>query len=290
MTVLQVIQKSTEFLTRKGVDSPRLNVELMLSQLLELPRVGLYLNFERELQMAQLDQLREWIRRRAEREPLQHILGNTNFCGYELQVNRHVLVPRPETELLAEHGWIFLNNLAKNLSTSPEATPHALDIGTGSGCIAIALAAKSPQSFITAIDISPDALAVAAGNIEKNQMTSQVRLLQSDLFQSIPKDKEFDLIISNPPYIVSSEIPTLDPEVRLHDPMIALDGGEDGLDYYRLLADQARNFLKEGGRLMVEFGDGQEKSIEKIFLNQMWIVEAIVADYNRKPRFLVAFR
>ena len=138
VTVLEVIKRSTEFLAKKGVESPRLQVELMLAHTLGLPRMGLYLNFERELTPAQLDQLREMVRRRGQRDPLQHILGSTSFCGLEMTVNPSALIPRPETELLAESGWEFLN------SVSP-APPVALDFGTGSGCLAITMAVKIPH-------------------------------------------------------------------------------------------------------------------------------------------------
>src|SRR5207302_3380271 len=160
MTVLEIIKRSTEFLANKGVDSPRLQTELLLAHLLKLPRMQLYLNFERTLSPGETDGFRELVRRRAQREPLQHILGSTSFCGFEIAVNRHVLVPRPETELLAEEGWKFLQGRADK--------PTALDFGTGSGCIAIALAAKCPDAKIVALDISADALALAKQNAEKN--------------------------------------------------------------------------------------------------------------------------
>ena len=137
VTILQVIQRSAEFLAKNGVDSPRLQVELLLAHVLKLPRMKLYLNFERALTDAETDTFRELIKRRSQREPLQHITGSTSFCGLEIAVNRHVLVPRPETEILAELGWQFLN---------PHSEGRALDFGTGSGCIAIALAAKSPTA------------------------------------------------------------------------------------------------------------------------------------------------
>ena len=157
MTVLEAIQRSTEFLARKGVDSPRLQTELLLAHLLKLPRMQLYLAFERALTPAEVDALRELIKRRGQREPLQHIVGSTSFCGLEIAVNRHVLVPRPETELLAERGWAFLHQLS-TLNSQPAT---ALDFGTGSGCLAIALACKCPGAEICALDISPEALALA---------------------------------------------------------------------------------------------------------------------------------
>src|ERR1035441_10244713 len=157
MTVLEAIQKSTEFLAKKGVESPRLQTELLLAHLLKLPRMKLYLNFERALTPAETDGLREFIKRRGQREPLQHITGSTSFCGFEIAVNRHALVPRPETELLAELGWEFLRSEehTSELQSLRHLVPTgAMDFGTGTGCIAIALAAKCPQAKIFATDIS----------------------------------------------------------------------------------------------------------------------------------------
>jgi release factor glutamine methyltransferase len=283
VTVLEVIQRSAEFLTKKGVESPRLQVELLLGHVLQLPRMKLYLNFERVLTPKELDDLRELVKRRGQREPLQHIIGSTSFCGLELAVNKSVLVPRPETELLAELGWQFLNALPA--SPTP---PQALDFGTGSGCLAIALAVKSPVSQILAVDISPEALAVAGQNASRHQMESRIQFLAGDGFAALPSEARFDLVVANPPYIPGEEIAALDPEVRDHDPRLALDGGSDGLDFYRRLARETGAFLKSGGRIMLEFGDGQEGAIQILFEQQKWIVEAVKADYNGRPRILIA--
>jgi release factor glutamine methyltransferase len=281
MTVLEGIQKSTEFLAKKEVESPRLQAELLLAHVLKLPRMKLYLNFERALTEPETDTFRELVKRRAQREPLQHIVGTTSFCGLEIAVNRHVLVPRPETELLAEAGWSFLSTLDSRPST-------ALDFGTGSGCIAIALAAKSPTAKITALDISPDALNLAQQNAAKNNAADRIEFVQGDGFAALPPGTQFDLIISNPPYIPTAEIATLDPEVRDYDPRSALDGGADGLDFYRRLAAEASPFLKPGGKIMLEFGEGQAGAIQEIFEKQKWIVEAIRPDYTQRQRILIA--
>jgi release factor glutamine methyltransferase len=306
MTVLEAIQKSTEFLAKKGVDSPRRQTELLLAHLLKLPRMKLYLNFERALTPAEVDGLREFIKRRGQREPLQHITGSTSFCGLEIAVNRAALIPRPETELLAELGWNFLSTLNPQPST-------ALDFGTGTGCIAIALAAKCPSAKVVATDVSPDALALAKENAARNNVAERIEFLQGDGFAALhneseggaprrpdsPKEEwvsrssplrkmEFDLIISNPPYIPSAEIATLQPEVRDFDPRGALDGGADGLDFYRKLAMESKPFLKPGGKLMLEFGDGHADAIRKIFEAEKWIVEAVKEDYSQRERFLIA--
>ncbi len=321
MTVLEAIQKSAEFLARKGVDSPRLQTELLLAHLLKLPRMKLYLNFERALTPAETDALRELVRRRGQREPLQHLTGSTSFCGFEIAVNRHALVPRPETELLAESGWQFLNQLlegrvprapnstGKEDGASQSSTLRALDFGTGTGCIAIALAAKCPSAKIVATDVSPEAIALAIENAARNKVTERIEFLQGDGFAALPgvgqasclspsenKKSEiggtpvlrFDLIISNPPYIPSAEIAALQPEVRDFDPRGALDGGVDGLDFYRKLAAEAKPFLKPTGKIMLEFGDGQAEAVRKIFETEKWIVEAVKEDYSHRQRILIA--
>jgi release factor glutamine methyltransferase len=287
VTVLQAIQRSVDFLAKKGVESPRLNAELLLAHLLGQPRMNLYLNFERALTDAEESALRELVLRRGKREPLQHILGSACFCGLDLAVNRDVLIPRPETELLAELGWQFLERVAKECVSE---TPHALDLGTGSGCLAITLAVHCPTAQLTAVDVSPAALEVARQNAARHRVDTRIEFLAGDAFAALPKDARFDLIISNPPYIPSARIAGLEPEVRDHDPRLALDGGTDGLDFYRLIARKAAAFLRPHGRLMLEFGDGQEAALQTLLTGEKWIVEAIKADYNGRPRILVANR
>jgi release factor glutamine methyltransferase len=323
MTVLEAVQKSTEFLAKKGVESPRLQTELLLAHLLKLPRMKLYLNFERTLTPVEVDGLREFIKRRGQREPLQHITGSTSFCGFEIAVNRHALVPRPETELLAEYGWQFLNQLSEgrsprdpNLGTADGASQSSalrvLDFGTGTGCIAIALAVKCPSAEVVVTDLSLDALALAKENATRNNVADRIEFVQSNGFATLANESEggapqrpdskenegswnsplrkmeFDLIVSNPPYIPSVEIAMLQPEVRDFDPRAALDGGADGLDFYRKLAVEAKSFLKPGGKIMLEFGDGQGDAIRKIFQIEKWIVEAVKEDYSQRERILIA--
>ena len=286
VTVLEAIQRSTEFLAKKGVESPRLQAELLLAHLLKQPRMRLYLEFERVLAPTQVDGLREIIRRRGQREPLQHIVGSTSFCGLEIAVNREVLIPRPETELLAERGWMFLNQLS---SSNPQA-PTVLDLGTGSGCLAIALACKCPAADVYAGDVSSAALAVARQNAFRHSLAERIHFLQGDGFAPVTEGIRFDLILSNPPYIPSEDIAKLAPEVRDYDPPQALDGGADGLNYGRRLAAESAPFLKPEGRLMLEFGDGQAKRLRQILEEQMWVVEAIEEDYTHQPRIMVARR
>jgi release factor glutamine methyltransferase len=275
----------------------------------------LYLNFERALTPAETDALREFIKRRGQHEPLQHITGSTSFCGLEIAVSRHALIPRPETELLAEAGWKFLlerrsptrrdDEIPKSAG-SETVVPTALDFGTGTGCVAIALAAKCPNAKIVAVDFSEDALVLAGENATRNSVTERIEFLQGDGLAALNfiwegrragdpnsrtatrRPSQFDLIISNPPYIPSAEIATLQPEVRDFDPRAALDGGADGLDFYRMFSIQAKPFLKPDGKIMLEVGDGQAAAIRKIFEVEKWIVEAVKEDYSHRARILIA--
>ena len=283
MTVLEVIQRSTDFLAKKGVDSPRLQTEWLLARVLQVPRLKLYLGFDQKLSESELDAIRELVRRRGDREPLQHILGSASFCGVEIKVGPQVLVPRPETELLAERAW-------QQLSTCAAPRPAALDYGTGSGCIAIALALRCSTAEIHALDVSAEALAVASANATANGVADRIRFHSGDGFSGLAEKQSYDLIVSNPPYIPSAEIDTLSPEVREYDPRLALDGGPDGLDFYRGLAADAAGFLRPEGRMMLEFGDGQSEQIRKLLVQHNWIVESVEADYSGKPRILAARR
>jgi len=281
VTVLETIQRSTEFLQRKQVESPRLQAELLLAHVLKMPRLKLYLNFERSLASAEEQSMRELVQRRGKREPLQHLMGTVNFCGFELEVNRDVLIPRPETEHLAELSWTYLNGL-------PEGELRALDLGTGSGCLPITIAVKCPKVTLDTVDISAAASAVAKRNAEKHQVTARVHFLEGDLFQPLIKGHKYHLIVSNPPYIEAAEIETLEPEVKDFDPRLALDGGADGLEFYRRLATEGKAWLASGGRLMAEFGEGQGPAIRQIFEGEGWTVHALEKDLSGRERFVIA--
>ncbi len=284
MTVLEAIRRSAEFLEKKGVDTPRLQAELLLAHVLKLPRMQLYLQFERVLTAAELDGLRELIQRRGRREPLQQILGSTSFCGLEVSLNRDVLVPRPETELLAENAWVF----AAQLAAARAGPATVLDFGTGSGCLAIAIAVKCPSARVHALDVSAAAVALARKNVERHGVSDRVDVVHGDGLATLAPELRFDLIVSNPPYIPSAEIAQLPPEVRDYEPRLALDGGADGLDFYRRFAVEAAPRLNARGKIMLEFGDGQATALRELFGQQNWIVERIVEDYTQRPRILIA--
>lgn len=281
MTVLEAIQRGAEFLAQRGVDSPRLHSELLLACALKVPRLRLYLEFDRVLTEAEIHAARELVKRRSRREPLQHILGTVGFCGLELRVGPEALIPRPETELLAEAAVTFLSTL-----NSPPST--ALDYGTGTGCLAILLAVRCPAAEVHALDVSAGALRLARQNAARHRPAERIRFYESDGFVGLPAGLTFDLIVANPPYIASAEIARLAPEVRDHDPRVALDGGTDGLDFYRRLAAEAQSLLRPGGRLALEFGDGQAEAVRQILEGQKWVVEWVQADYNGCARILAA--
>jgi release factor glutamine methyltransferase len=230
--------------------------------------------------------LRQLVKRRGLREPLQHLVGSTSFCGFEVHVTRDVLIPRPETEVLAEQAWQFLQARAQQRP----GPVFALDFGTGSACLAVALAQHVPAAQIDALDVSKAALAVAEQNVARHQLAGRIRLIEGNGLRALGTSSAYDLIVSNPPYIPSREISQLDPEVREHDPHLALDGGQDGLDFQRLLAREAVPLLAPDAKLMSEFGDGQAQAVRQIFEDLRWPVEQIVPDLAGRPRIIIARR
>jgi len=280
VTVLETIQRSTEYLAGKGVDSPRLQAEWLLAHVLQVPRLQLYLQFERELTEDQTSLTRAAVQRRGRREPLQHILGTVVFCGLELSSGPEALIPRPETELLAETTLAWLKEL-------PPEKRQLLDFGTGSGCLAIALTAHCAETLACALDISARALELAHSNAARHGVVDRIRFFAGDGFAALPEGGQFSVIVSNPPYIPSGELAGLEPEVRDHDPRNALDGGEDGLDFYRRLAREGRSWLRSNGRLFLELGDGQVEPVCALFESHSWIVESVTDDYSGRPRVLI---
>ena len=246
-TTLKVLTWTTGYLAEKGVENARREAEWLLCEATGLDRMGLYLNFDKPLQDDELATYRSMVARRGKREPLQHILGNQEFDGREFVVTKDVLIPRYDTETLLEEA----------VRQAPQAHT-VLDIGTGSGCIAISLAHRLPHAAITAVDLSPDALSLAQHNAEQNN--AQIEFLLGSFFQPV-SGRRFDLIVSNPPYITSADLADLQPEVRDFEPRLALDGGPDGLDAYRVLAAEAPLHLEPNGWLLLEIGAGQDKDV-----------------------------
>jgi len=250
-TLLKVLDWTRGYLAEKGVENARLEAEWLLCAVLDLDRVGLYLNFDKPMNERELSAYREMVARRARREPLQYILGTQEFMGFEFEVTPAVLIPRHDTEVL----------VAEAVKRGEQART-ALDIGVGSGCIAVALAKLLPQATVYGVDQSGPALALAQRNAEKNG--ARVTLYEGSLFEPFPGER-FDLIVSNPPYIPTADLDTLQPEVREHEPRAALDGGADGLDFYRIIIPAAPDHLNPGGWLIFEVGVDQAEGVLAIF-------------------------
>ncbi len=249
--IIDLIQWTTQFFEKRHIENPRLNAERLLSGALGLDRVQLYLQFEKILTHRELDVFRAFVKRRISNEPLQYILGETEFMSLKFKVSPSVLIPRPDTETLVEAV----------LREIPEELPaRILDIGTGSGNIAISLAHYLKASQITAVDISEEALELARENAAFNAVESRIRFIREDLFSPdflLRLEQDFDAVVSNPPYISEEEFSTLPDEVRLFEPHTALRDGSDGLTFHRRIAELSEHLLRSGGRIYLEVGMGQ---------------------------------
>src|SRR5436190_15497792 len=275
MTVLEVLQATTAFFKKRDIENPRLNAEHLLAHVLGRKRIELYLEFERELTDTELEALRDLVRRRSEGEPLQHLLGTVEFSRLTFLCDRRAMVPRPETEELVE----FLK------SEIQDPKSEIVDVGTGSGVIALSLAAEFPEANILAVDVSDDALALAQENAAGLNLSDRVQFLKSRLLENI--EGAFDLIVANLPYISTQDRHTLSREV-LHDPDIALFGGARGDELVRELIDQAPAWLRPGGMLALEIGLGQRDALLSALAEKNYRDICSRNDYNGVTRFLFA--
>ena len=277
MTVLDVLQSATAYFKKRRIDSPRLNAEHLLAHVLGRKRLELYLEFERELTESELAPLRELVRRRGEGEPLQHLLGTVEFCGHTFLCDKRAMVPRPETEQLVE---VLIADCGLRI-----ADRKILDVGTGSGVIALALAKEFPGAKISGVDISDDALALARENAVRFDLSDQVQFLKSNLLENV--EGTFDLIVANLPYIAAQDRHTLSREV-LRDPEVALFAGAQGDELVRALIDQAPARLRPGGRLALEVGLGQSEALFSRLAEKNYRDICSKNDYSGRPRFLFA--
>jgi release factor glutamine methyltransferase len=275
MTLLEVLHKSTEYLAKRKIDNPRLNAEHLLGHVLGRTRMELYLEFERQLTEPELAPLRDLLRRRGEGEPLQHLLATVEFCGDTFLCDQRAMVPRPETEELVELLIPRIENRESRI----------VDVGTGSGVIALSVAKKFPDARVIGVDVSEDALELARENAKRIGLEDRVQFLESDLLANVSEN--FDVIVANLPYIATQDRHLLSREV-LHDPDIALFGGEGGDELLRRLVEEAPPRLKPGGLVALEVGIGHAASLSQLLSQKKYHDIAAKNDYSGVTRFLFA--
>ncbi len=285
-TVRELIALSAGYLEERGVDSARLNAERLLGDVLGLARIELYLQSDRPVTGEELDRYRDLVRRRGQGEPLQTLIGTTGFHFREFKVSRGVFIPRPETELLVAAALELLRPADHSLLA-----PRAVEVGCGSGVIAISLTAEVPRLEIWATDVNAAAVQLTGQNAVRHGVAERVHVLPGDLLQPVPAHLRggLDLLVSNPPYIRRAELAGLQREVQ-HDPVAALDGGEDGLDVYRALGAAAPRWLRPGGWLAVEIGADQGTSVPDLCHRAGLEQVSVRRDYNQHPRVVLARR
>ena len=272
-TIREVLDWAAQDFVARGIESPRLDAELLVASALGIDRIGLYLDLNRPLLERERDAIRPLIARRRQREPVAYILGHRDFYGRSFSVHPDVLIPRPDTETLVEHA----------LGHIPADAPcRVLDVGTGSGCIAVTIAAERALASVTATDISEAALEVARVNAESLGVAERIRFERADL---VGAAGPFDVVVTNPPYIPSSELEALQPEVRDHEPTRALVGGEDGLDVVRALLTACQGVTRSEAHMLIEIGAGQAGSVTELTAgSDAWNLVALHRDLNRIER------
>ena len=278
ITVLDVIKLSTDYLQKKGVESPIANAEILLAEILNCKRLELYLSFDKPLADNEIQVYREAIRKRGLRIPLQYIIGSVDFYGLKLIVNENVLIPRPETELLVEK---IINESDKS------ANLNILDIGAGSGNISLALAKNLPNSKIAAIDMSERALEVAKQNSELNSLQDKIEFKHFDIMNGdLNSLGKFDLIVSNPPYVSENDFEYLEPELKVHEPKIALTDCSDGTSFYKHIIEISEQILNMPGKIYFELGMGQSATVQKLFEEKKFTNISITKDYSGIDRII----
>ncbi len=282
-TILEIIKKTTDFLAGKGVESARLNAELLIGHALALKRMALYLQFERVLSEPELEKIRPLVRRRSQREPLQYILGETEFNGLKLKVDRRALIPRPETELLVERVLAVC-------ADRPKVATSVLDLGTGSGAIALAMATGMPAASVIGVDFSEDALALARENALATGLQDRVVFTRSNWFAGVSGDARFDVMVANPPYLSAEETAATEPEVRAYEPGTALTAADSGLADLRVIVAQAPAYLNAGGLLALETGITQHPEVLRLATDAGFGRTESRQDLTGRDRYVLAWR
>ena len=278
LTVLEAIQKSTQYLQEKGIESPRANAEILLADILHCKRLNLYLMFDKPMNEDEISNYRVFLKRRAQFEPLQYITGNVEFYGIDFKVNPSVLIPRPETELLVE---AVINSVDKNKRIT------ILDIGSGSGNISITLAANLSNASITGIDITEDSIELALENLSKHSFKDRVRFIKGDIlnYNFSSRDK-FDIVVSNPPYVSANEFENVQKEIKEYEPKIAVTDFSDGYKFYHAVTVVASKILKNKGKLFFELGQGQSAKVKEIMNENNFSEISIINDYQNIERVI----
>ncbi|MFQ6607578.1 MAG: peptide chain release factor N(5)-glutamine methyltransferase [Fidelibacterota bacterium] len=277
LRIVDLIKCGSDYLQQQGIENPQWELEWLLCDLLSCSRMELYVNTESEISSERLITLDNWMQRRLAGEPLQYITGRSEFFGLPFHLNHNVLIPRPETERLVE--------VALNIAQSSN-VENIVDVGTGSGCIAVSLASKLSSAKIVAVDMDKPALELARENAALNSLAEQIEFRQLDIL-SEEIDGKFDLLLSNPPYIPQNEIADLPEEIRDHEPRIALTDGNDGLTFYHRFASKGRDWVKEGGHMVMEVGRGKHpQQVEQIFTGARYTNRKMYKDYNGDDRVI----
>ena len=291
-TILHMILWSSEYLTEKGVEAGRLDAEWLLSTALGVDRLQLYLQYDRPLSPEEREAFKPLLRRRARREPLQYIIGRAAFRQLELKTDPRVLIPRPETEVLVQEVLDWASAGAGSVGPVWDGgAGRVWDMGTGTGAVALSLAAEGAWTKVVATDVSPEALSVAAHNAERHDLSGLVEFREGSLFEPLERGEQFNVIVSNPPYIAESEKGELQPEVRDWEPPEALFAGEDGLDVIRQLVAGAPEHLVSGGLLALECGlDQAERVAADVNATGAFAAIRIRPDLTGRPRVVMAER
>ncbi len=287
-TIKHLLKVTSDYLKEKGIESPRLTAEVLLAHQLDVRRVTLYLNFDKPLTEAEISGYRSLIRRRLKREPLQYITGIQEFCSLKFHVNTQVLIPRPESELLVEQAICIVNSI--KTTTSKDESPMILDLGTGSGALAVSVAKMLPQARVWATDISKGALGVARYNAKANGVLDRIEFRQGDLWEPLKgRDQIFDIILSNPPYVAAENYSELIPEVRDYEPRLALEGREKGLYFIEKIIAEGHRFLRPGGWLFLEMAPEQTETALRIIESiKDYMDRSRIKDYDQKYRIVAA--
>ena len=281
-TIRELLAWTTKYLGEKGVEAPRLEAQILLAHVLKCPRIELVARSDEEPSTPHRTAFRELVKRRVDGWPVAYLTGTKEFFLLPFQVSPAVLIPRPDTETLV----LETLNRMKGMSN-----PHILELGTGSGCVAVALAANHKTCRVLAIDASPDAAELTRRNAKANRVDDRVTVLVGDLFDPVPAGSTFDAIVSNPPYISQGEYETLAADIRDHEPRMALDGGPDGLAFYRRIASKAEAYVKTGGWIVLEIGETQADAVISLFPNEKGFdVRPVVKDAGGRPRVIVAHK